>query len=89
MRKVFAAAALSAVAILWVAAASGAAAKGPLKVQGKAAAFATPVHAFVRPGPRCVSSTPGLPDARAYPSAACAATCFLIIISTGATSTTR
>ena len=29
------------------------------------AAFATPVVAFVSPGPRCVSSTPGLPEARA------------------------
>src|SRR5579871_3313173 len=39
------------------------------------AALATPVVAFVKPGPRCVKSTPGLPEARAYPSAACAATC--------------
>src|SRR5262252_6792536 len=29
------------------------------------AAFATPVAALVRPGPRCVSSTPGLPVAHA------------------------
>jgi hypothetical protein len=44
MRKVQAAAALSAVAILAVVAASGAAAQGPLKVHGKTAVFATPVN---------------------------------------------
>jgi hypothetical protein len=44
MRKVFAAAALSAVAILWVAAASGAAAKGPAKVPGKVSVSATPTN---------------------------------------------
>jgi hypothetical protein len=44
MRKVHAAAALSAVAILAVVAATGAAAQGPLKVHGKAAVFATPIN---------------------------------------------
>ena len=39
------------------------------------AAVATPVTAFIMPGPTCTSSTPGLPVARAYPSAACAAAC--------------
>lgn len=42
MRKVQAAAAFCAVAIVAVAAASGAAAQGPFKVHGKAAVFATP-----------------------------------------------
>jgi hypothetical protein len=42
MRKVFAAAALSAVAIVAVSAASGAAAKGPTKIHGKVSVFATP-----------------------------------------------
>ena len=37
--------------------------------------MATPVTAFIIPGPTCSSSTPGLPDTRAYPSAACAAAC--------------
>jgi hypothetical protein len=36
---------------------------------------ATPVTAFIIPGPTCSSSTPGFPDTRAYPSAACAAAC--------------
>ena len=36
---------------------------------------ATPVTAFIMPGPTCSSRTPGLPVARAYPSAACAAVC--------------
>jgi hypothetical protein len=44
MRKVQAAAALSAVAIVALGAASGAAARGPLKVHGKTAVFATPVN---------------------------------------------
>jgi hypothetical protein len=44
MRKVQAAAALSAVAIVAVAVASGAAAKGPEKVHGKVAVFATPTN---------------------------------------------
>jgi hypothetical protein len=44
MRKVYAAAALGAVAIVAVFAASGAAAKGPLKVHGKVSVFATPVN---------------------------------------------
>ena len=38
-------------------------------------AVATPVTAFIMPGPTCSSSTPGCPDIRAYPSAACAAAC--------------
>ena len=42
MRKVYAAAALGAVAIVALAAASGAAAKGPLKVHGKVSVLATP-----------------------------------------------
>ena len=29
------------------------------------AAVATPVTAFIMPGPTCTSTTPGLPDARA------------------------
>jgi hypothetical protein len=45
MRKVQAAAALGAVAIVALCAASGAAAQGPLKVHGKATVFATPVNA--------------------------------------------
>jgi hypothetical protein len=44
MRKVQAAAAFCAVAIVAVAAASGAAAQGPLKVHGKASVFPTPVN---------------------------------------------
>lgn len=44
MRKVFAAAALGAVAIVALGAAVGAAAKGPLKVSGKASVFATPIN---------------------------------------------
>jgi hypothetical protein len=44
MRKVQAAAALSAVAIVALGAASAAAARGPLKVHGKTAVFATPVN---------------------------------------------
>jgi hypothetical protein len=44
MRKVHAAAALGAVAIVAVFAASGAAAKGPLKVHGKVSVAATPVN---------------------------------------------
>ena len=44
MRKVQAAAALGAVAIVAVVAVSGAAAQGPLKVHGKATVFATPVN---------------------------------------------
>jgi hypothetical protein len=44
MRKVQAATALSAVAILAVVAASGAAAQGPIKVHGKSAVFATPTN---------------------------------------------
>jgi hypothetical protein len=44
MRNVCAAAALSAVAIVAVGAASGAAAQGPLKVHGKTAVFATPTN---------------------------------------------
>lgn len=44
MRKVYFAAALGAVAIVAVAAASGAAAQGPLKVHGKTSVFATPVN---------------------------------------------
>jgi hypothetical protein len=44
MRKVYAAAALGAVAIVAVSAASGAAAEGPLKVNGKASVFATPIN---------------------------------------------
>jgi hypothetical protein len=44
MRKLFAAAALSAVAILGVAAASGAAAQGPSKVPGKVSVLATPTN---------------------------------------------
>jgi hypothetical protein len=45
MRKVYAAAALGAVAIVAVFAASGAAAKGPLKIHGKVTVFATPTNA--------------------------------------------
>jgi hypothetical protein len=45
MRKVFAAAALGAVAIVALDAAVGAAAKGPLKVHGKVSVFATPTNA--------------------------------------------
>jgi hypothetical protein len=44
MRKMHAAAALGAVAIVALCAASGAAAQGPLKVHGKTAVFATPVN---------------------------------------------
>ena len=44
MRKVYAAAALGAVAIVAVFAASGAAAKGPLKVGGKMSVLATPIN---------------------------------------------
>ena len=44
MRKVYAAAALGAVAIVAVPAASGAAADGPLKVHGKVSVSATPVN---------------------------------------------
>jgi hypothetical protein len=44
MRKVQAAAAFCAVAIVAVAAASGAAAQGPLKVHGKTSVFPTPVN---------------------------------------------
>ena len=44
MRKVQAAAAFCTVAIVAVAAASGAAAQGPLKVHGKASVFPTPVN---------------------------------------------
>jgi hypothetical protein len=44
MRKVFAAAALSAAVLVAFIAASGAAAQGPLKVQGKTAVFATPTN---------------------------------------------
>jgi hypothetical protein len=44
MRKVYAAAALGAVAIVAVAAASGAAAKGPLKINGKVGVTAAPVN---------------------------------------------
>jgi hypothetical protein len=38
-------------------------------------AVAMPVTAFVTPGPLVTSATPGLPVARAYPSAACSAPC--------------
>jgi hypothetical protein len=44
MRKVFAVAALGAVAIVAVVAASGAAAQGPLKVHGKTTVFPVPVN---------------------------------------------
>ena len=44
MRKMYAAAALGAVAIVAVPAASGAAAKGPLKVHGKVSVLATPIN---------------------------------------------
>jgi hypothetical protein len=44
MRKVQAAAALSAVAIVAIVAASGAAAQGPEKVHGKTSVFATPIN---------------------------------------------
>jgi len=44
MRKLYAAAALGAVAIVAVPAASGAAAKGPLKINGKVNVAATPVN---------------------------------------------
>jgi hypothetical protein len=44
MRKVFAAAALAAVAIVVLGAAVGAAAKGPLKVHGKLSVLATPTN---------------------------------------------
>jgi hypothetical protein len=44
MRKVYAAAALGAVAIVAVSATSGAAAKGPLKINGKVSVAATPVN---------------------------------------------
>jgi hypothetical protein len=44
MRKVFAASALSAVAIAAAIAATGAAAQGPLKVHGKVALFPTPTN---------------------------------------------
>jgi hypothetical protein len=46
MRKVYAAAALGAVAIVAVFAASGAAAKGPLKINGKVGLTATPINAL-------------------------------------------
>ncbi len=39
------------------------------------AAVATPVTAFIIPGPTCSSTTPTSPVARAYPSAAWAAAC--------------
>jgi hypothetical protein len=45
MRKVYAATALCAVAIVAVAAATGAAAKGPVKVHGKVGVLATPTSA--------------------------------------------
>lgn len=45
MRKLYAATALCAVAIVAVAAATGAAAKGPVKVQGKVGVLATPTNA--------------------------------------------
>jgi hypothetical protein len=44
MRKMYAAAVLGAVAIVAVPAASGAAAKGPLKVHGKVSVLATPIN---------------------------------------------
>jgi len=44
MRKMYAAAALGAVAIVAVPVASGAAAKGPLKVHGKVSVLATPIN---------------------------------------------
>ena len=44
MRKMYAAAALGAVAIVAVFAASGAAAKGPLKVHGKVSVLTTPIN---------------------------------------------
>lgn len=44
MRKMYAAAALGAVAIVAVPAASGAATKGPLKVHGKVSVLATPIN---------------------------------------------
>ena len=44
MRKVYAAAALGAVAIVAVSAASGAAAEGPLKIHGKVSLAATPIN---------------------------------------------
>jgi hypothetical protein len=57
MRKVQGAAALSAVAIVAVAAASGAAAEGPLKVHGKAALTATPVNEVVPPSTKEKTTT--------------------------------
>ena len=39
------------------------------------AAVAIPVTRFVAPGPDVASATPTRPDARAYPSAMCAAPC--------------
>ena len=47
MRKVYVAVAFCAVALFAVVAASGAAAKGPLKVHGKASVFPTPVNTIV------------------------------------------
>jgi len=38
-------------------------------------AVAIPVTRFVAPGPEVAMATPTLPEARAYPSAMCAAPC--------------
>jgi hypothetical protein len=57
MRKVHAAAALSAVAILAVVAASGAAAQGPEKVHGKVALTATPTNEVVPPSTKQKTTT--------------------------------
>jgi hypothetical protein len=56
MRKVQAAAALGAVALLAASAATGAAAKGPLKVHGKAAVFATPINTLNSKGKNVTTS---------------------------------
>ena len=42
-------------------------------------ALAMPVTRFVAPGPEVAKHTPGLPLARAYPSAACAAPCSCLL----------
>jgi hypothetical protein len=57
MRKVQAAAALSAVAIVAICAASGAAAQGPEKVHGKVAVFATPTNEIVPPATKAKTTT--------------------------------
>jgi hypothetical protein len=57
MRKVQAAALLSAVAIVALCAASGATAQGPEKVHGKVAVFATPTNEVVPPATKAKTTT--------------------------------